>query len=62
MADCVPGGREQRQDRGRLWKYSPSTMATGDWLLRGQELGEPWVFLIASDGTVTRRWINGVAG
>jgi hypothetical protein len=30
--------------------------AAADWLLRGQDLTEPWVYLIGSDGTILDRW------
>jgi hypothetical protein len=32
--------------------------AAADWLLRGDDLREPWVFLIASDGRIAARWDN----
>jgi hypothetical protein len=30
--------------------------AAADWLLRGNDLTEPWVFLIGADGTILDRW------
>jgi hypothetical protein len=32
--------------------------AAADWLLRDNDLREPWVFLIGSDGRVKERWDN----
>jgi hypothetical protein len=29
-----------------------------DWLLRNNDMREPWVFLIGADGTILRRWDN----
>jgi len=29
-----------------------------DWLLRGQDLSEPWVFLIGANGRIIARWDN----
>ncbi len=30
--------------------------AAADWLLRGNDLTEPWVYLIGADGTILDRW------
>jgi hypothetical protein len=32
--------------------------AAADWILRGDSLQEPWVFLVGADGRVTARWDN----
>ncbi|MGH2820470.1 MAG: hypothetical protein ACRDJ5_07445, partial [Actinomycetota bacterium] len=32
--------------------------AAADWLLRDNDLREPWVFLIGSDGRIEARWDN----
>jgi hypothetical protein len=32
--------------------------AAADWLLKGGDLQEPWVFLIGSDGVIAARWDN----
>jgi hypothetical protein len=32
--------------------------AAADWLLRGGDLEEPWVFLIGADGRIAARWDN----
>ncbi len=32
--------------------------AAADWLLRGGDLQEPWVFLIGADGRIAARWDN----
>jgi hypothetical protein len=32
--------------------------AAADWILRGDNLQEPWVFLVDADGRVTERWDN----
>ncbi|HZP25840.1 MAG TPA: hypothetical protein VFB90_02215, partial [Dehalococcoidia bacterium] len=29
-----------------------------DWLLRNNDMREPWVFLVGADGTILRRWDN----
>ena len=30
--------------------------AAADWLLRDDDLTEPWLFLIGADGTIVDRW------
>jgi hypothetical protein len=35
--------------------------AAAEWLLRGGDLTEPWVFLIGPDGRILARWDNVVA-
>lgn len=32
--------------------------AAAEWLLRGEDLREPWVFLIGADGKIAGRWDN----
>ena len=32
--------------------------AAADWVYRGDNLTEPWVFLIGGDGTIVQRWDN----
>lgn len=32
--------------------------AAADWLLRNDNLNEPWLFLIGADGTILQRWDN----
>jgi hypothetical protein len=32
--------------------------AAGEWLFRGGDLSEPWVFLIGADGRIAARWDN----
>lgn len=42
----------------RDYQKQVANQVAADWLLRGQELREPWVFLIDGDGTITKRWDN----
>ena len=42
-----------------IWRdYDESTVnqAAADWLLRGDELTEPWMYLIDADGMIVERW------
>ncbi len=32
--------------------------SAAEWLLRGNDLTEPWVFLIGADGRIAARWDN----
>jgi hypothetical protein len=34
------------------------TKAAGDWLLRGNDLNEPWVFVVGADGRIAARFDN----
>ncbi len=38
-------------------KQQPNSVAA-DWLLREDNLPEPWVYLIGSDGKIVARWDN----
>jgi peroxiredoxin len=29
-----------------------------DWIARGDDINEPWVFLIGADGKIAARWDN----
>lgn len=42
-----------------IWRnYDESTVnqAAAEWLLRGDELTEPWMYLIDADGVIVERW------
>jgi len=32
--------------------------AAQEWMARGQNINEPWVFLIGEDGKIAARWDN----
>jgi hypothetical protein len=32
--------------------------AAADWIYRGKDLTEPWIFLVGADGKITARWDN----
>ncbi|MGH2539674.1 MAG: TlpA family protein disulfide reductase [Actinomycetota bacterium] len=40
----------------RDYEESVVNQAAADWLLRGQDLTEPWLYLIGSDGIIVDRW------
>ncbi len=42
----------------RNFEKSVINEAAADWLLRDNDLREPWVFLIGSDGRIVARWDN----
>ena len=42
----------------RNFQKSVINQATADWLLRDDDLREPWVFFIGSDGRIKARWDN----
>jgi hypothetical protein len=42
----------------RDFEKSIINQAAADWLLRDNDLREPWVFLIGSDGRIVARWDN----
>jgi hypothetical protein len=42
----------------RNFEKSVINKAAADWLLRDNDLREPWVFLIGSDGRIVARWDN----
>ena len=42
-----------------IWRdYDASVVnqAAADWLLRGRDLTEPWLYLIGPDGIIVDRW------
>ena len=42
-----------------IWRdfdQSVVNRAAADWLLRGESLTEPWMYLIGSDGVIVERW------
>jgi hypothetical protein len=44
-----------------VWKSfqdNEVNQAAADWLYRGDELNEPWAFLIGADGRIAARWDN----
>ncbi len=44
-----------------VWKdYEAKQLndAAKDWIARGEDINEPWVFLIGADGKITARWDN----
>jgi peroxiredoxin len=44
-----------------VWKdYEAKQLndAAKDWIARGEDINEPWVFLIGPDGKIVARWDN----
>lgn len=66
ITEMVAGLAEDYSDRAvfihvEIWRDFQErrvNKAAADWLLRGGDLQEPWVFLIGSDGTIAARWDN----
>jgi hypothetical protein len=66
VTDMVGELEDQYGDRAsfihiEVWKdYEGKALndAAKDWIARGEDINEPWVFLIGADGKITHRWDN----
>jgi hypothetical protein len=66
ITDMVAGLAAEYRDRAdfihvEIWRDFQGQVinrAAADWLLREENLQEPWVFLIGADGRVAARWDN----
>ena len=66
VTDMVQGLSERYGDRAafihvEVWNDHDANAvneAAADWLLRGGDLNEPWLYLIGADGTIVQRWDN----
>jgi hypothetical protein len=66
VTDVIQGLAERYSDRAafihvEIYRhYEPGNVvvnqAAADWLLRNNDLTEPWVYLIGADGTIQDRW------
>ncbi len=66
VTDMVAGLAQEYADRAEfihveIWRDFQGKVinkAAAEWLLHGEDLTEPWVFLIDGDGTILERWDN----
>lgn len=66
VTDLVEGLAKKYPDKAvyihiEIWRDRQSNSinkAAADWLLRDDDLQEPWVFLIGADGRILQRWDN----
>ncbi len=66
VTDMVLGLSRDYKDRAEfihveIWRdfeKGEINKAAAEWLYRGEDLQEPWVFLIGADGKIVARWDN----
>jgi len=66
ITDMVAGLANEYGDRAafvhvEIWRDFQNQVvnkAAAEWVLRGDDLTEPWIFLIGSDGRIVARWDN----
>ena len=66
ITDMVAGLAETYGDRAafihvEIWRDFQNKVVNkgaAEWILRGDDLTEPWIFLIGSDGRIVARWDN----
>jgi hypothetical protein len=66
ITDMVAGLAERYGDRAafihvEIWRDFQNRVVNkgaAEWVLRGQDLTEPWLFLIGADGRIVARWDN----
>lgn len=66
VTDMVAGLAKDYADRARfihieVWRDFEGKQlneAAGEWIARGENINEPWVFLIGADGKIAARWDN----
>lgn len=64
VTDVIQDLAERYSDRAafihveiyRDYETSTINQAAADWLLRNNDLTEPWIYLIGADGTIVDRW------
>lgn len=66
ITDMVAGLANEYADRAafvhvEIWRDFQNQVvnkAAAEWILRGDDLTEPWIFLIGADGRIVARWDN----
>lgn len=66
VTDMVAGLAKDYADRARfihieVWQNFEAKQlneAAKEWIARGENINEPWVFLIGADGKIKVRWDN----